>query len=67
MSTPEKRALSQANQAKVKEIHEEITRALDEVLTNGWHGTAGVEFIIADGTIQQVFRLHRKAGPPGNS
>jgi hypothetical protein len=43
-----------ANQEKVSQLREALAEILAETLQRGFHGTAGVEVNVQDGTIQTV-------------
>jgi hypothetical protein len=45
-----------ANQQKVSQLRAAIAEILVEVLRRGFHGTAGIELCVQDGTIQKIRR-----------
>ncbi len=45
-----------ANREKLLRLQEVWDRLLDEVLQHGVHGTASVELILSNGTIQRITR-----------
>lgn len=45
-----------ANQQKTTQLHSALGRMLAEVLRRGFFGTACVELVIQDGTIQSIRR-----------
>ena len=45
-----------ANQRKMAQLKAALGEILAEVLRRGFHGTAGVELTIQDGTIQSICR-----------
>jgi hypothetical protein len=51
MMTPTK---TPANQEKVSQLCEALAEVLAEALTRGFHGTAGIELSVQDGTIQTI-------------
>ena len=47
---------SPANERKVAQLHLALAEILAEALRRGFHGTAGVELSVQDGTIQHIRR-----------
>ena len=45
-----------ANQKKTAQLRAAISEVLAEVLRRGFHGSAGVELSVQDGTIQTIRR-----------
>ena len=45
-----------ANREKMAQLRSALAEILAEVLRRGFHGTAGVELSVQDGTIQHVRR-----------
>lgn len=45
-----------ANQKKMAQLHAALGEILAEVLRRGFHGSAGIELSIQDGTIQTIRR-----------
>ena len=45
-----------ANKAKLAQLERAMSNLLAEVLSHGFHGSAGVELIVQDGTIQTIRR-----------
>ncbi|HLA83841.1 MAG TPA: hypothetical protein VJL29_03525 [Thermoguttaceae bacterium] len=45
-----------ANQEKVSQLRAAMAEVLIEVLRRGFHGTAGIELCVQDGTIQHIRR-----------
>ena len=45
-----------ANQRKTAQLRAAISEVLAEVLRRGFHGSAGVELSVQDGTIQTIRR-----------
>ena len=43
-----------ANQEKVSQLREALAEMLAEALQRGFHGTAGIEVNVQDGTIQTI-------------
>jgi len=49
-------AKTPANQGKMAQLRSVLGEILAEVLRRGFHGTAGVEVTVQDGTIQSIRR-----------
>ncbi len=45
-----------ANKAKVAKLERAISELLAEALSPGFHGSAGIEMSVQDGTIQRIRR-----------
>ncbi len=45
-----------ANKAKVAQLERAISELLAEALSRGFHGSAGIEMSVQDGTIQRIRR-----------
>ncbi len=45
-----------ANREKLDQIHAALTELLASVLKRGFHGTAALELVVQDGTIQHFRR-----------
>ena len=54
------RAKNPTNQEKVVQLREAMAEMLVEILRRGFHGTAGVEVYVQDGTIQKMVRRIEK-------
>lgn len=50
------REQTSANQAKVAQVERALAELLTEVLSRGFHGSAGIEMSVQDGTIQHIRR-----------
>lgn len=49
-----------ANQKKVAQLKGALAEVLAEALKRGFHGSAGVELVVQDGTIQSIRRRVEK-------
>ena len=47
---------SQTNKAKLAQLERAMGEVLAEALSRGFHGSAGVEMSVQDGTIQHIRR-----------
>ena len=45
-----------ANKAKVAQLERALAELLTEALSRGFHGSAGIEMSVQDGTIQHIRR-----------
>jgi hypothetical protein len=45
-----------ANQTKLQRVAAAFERLIDEVLADDFHGTARLELVVANGTIQRISR-----------
>jgi hypothetical protein len=49
-------AESRTNRDKMDQLHSALAEILSGVLKRGFHGTAGLEMTVQDGTIQHIRR-----------